>query len=98
MSERTQEKLEETSKDESREAAGGEHRVKRQVQQVKKKKRRDKGRKGHTHLRGGESKSVRVSREGGIRGMTRHAGAAHRRANTLKVREKEAAYTLLYCR
>lgn len=97
MSERTQEKLEETSKDESREAAGGEHRVKRQVQQVKK-KRRDKGRKGQTHLRGGESKSVRVSREGGIRGMTRHAGAAHRRANTLKVREKEAAYTLLYCR
>lgn len=37
MSERTQEKLEETSKDWSREAAGGEHRVKRQVQQVKKK-------------------------------------------------------------
>lgn len=64
-----------------------ESRVKRQVQQVKE-KRRDKGRKGQTHLRGGESKSVRVSREGGIRGMSRHAGAAHRRANTLKVREK----------
>lgn len=86
MSERTQEKLEETSKDESREAAGGEHRDRDRSSRLK--KRRDKGRKGQTHLRGGESKSVRVSREGGIRGMTRHAGAAHRRANTLKVREK----------
>lgn len=47
---------------------------------------------GHTHLRGGKSKSVRVSRQGEIRDMTHHAGAAHWRANTLEARIKMAAY------
>lgn len=51
-------------------------------------KKERKGREGQTHLRGGESESVRVSRQGEIRDMTHHAGAAHRRANTLKVRKK----------
>lgn len=54
----------------------------------KRKKKRDKGRGGHTHLSGRESESVRVSRQGEIRDMTHHAGAAHRRANTLEVRKQ----------
>lgn len=51
-------------------------------------KRKVKGREGQTHLRGGKGESVRVSREGEIRDMTHHAGAAHWRANTLEAKEK----------
>lgn len=36
------------------------------------------------HLSGGKGESVRVSREGGFRDMTHHAGAVHWRANTLE--------------
>lgn len=61
-------------------------------------KRERKGRDGQTHLSGGKGESVRMSREGVIRDMTHHTGAAHWRANTLEPTETNlAAYVLHIC-
>lgn len=57
-----------------------------------------KATEGQTHLRGGKSESVRVSREGEIRDMTHHAGAAHWRANTLEARDKDCLQTVIQTR
>lgn len=48
--------------------------------------KKGKERKGQTHLGGGKGVSVRVSRQGEIRDMSHHAGAAHWRASTLQAR------------
>lgn len=85
------EKLEETLiKAESR--LGGEKKTTGQREHHLGDSKKEVNEKGQTHLRGGKGESVRVPREGQIRDMTHHAGAAHRRADALEAREKGHLY------